>query len=107
MLRQCCRFIVTGLGHPILLVTGLSYIYGPHAQPCLPSWLLGEPSSPGPVLTAQGWQSPWAAPLTQPSPPLPPALTLPPSTHALGQEPHNMAVMSRTSGPEAFNCPFL
>lgn len=58
MLRQCCPFIVTGLEHPILLVPGLSYVRGPCAQPCLLSWLLGEPSSSGPVPTVQGWQSP-------------------------------------------------
>lgn len=50
--------IITGLGHHILLIMGLSYVCGPHAQPCLLSWLLGELSSLGPVPTAQGWQSP-------------------------------------------------
>lgn len=42
MLQQCCPFIVTGLGHPILLITGLSSVRGPHAQSCPLSWLLGE-----------------------------------------------------------------
>lgn len=32
-LQQCCPLIVTGLRHPILLVTGLSYLRGACARP--------------------------------------------------------------------------
>lgn len=72
--------IVTGLGHHILLITGLSYVCGPLAQPCLLSWLLGEPSSLGPVPTAQGWQSPQGS---SPCPALSPTIPSPDSTPPL------------------------
>lgn len=91
VLRRCCPFIVTGLGHPILLVTGLSYVHGSRAQPCLLSRLLGEQSSLRPVPTAQGWQSPRGSSPCPALSALPPALTLPHSPPAPGQEPHNMA----------------
>lgn len=74
VLQQCCPCIITRLGPPILLVTGIPYIRGPCTQLCLRFWLLGEPSSPGPVPMAQEWQSPWGS---SPVPPLPPALLLP------------------------------
>lgn len=61
MLQHCCPCIITRLGPPILLVTGIPYVRGPLTQLCLQFWLLGEPSSLGPVPMAQEWQSPWGS----------------------------------------------
>lgn len=101
-LQQCCPLIVTGLRHPILLLTGLSYRV---PEPC-------GPSSPRPGPAAQRWQSPQGGgpglALSSCSPGLRPLpLTLTPSPPAPGQEPHNTAECCLgPAAPEAFNSPF-
>lgn len=100
MLQQCCPCIITRLGPPILFITGIPYVRGPLTQLCLQFWLLGEPSSPGPVPMAQEWQSLWG------SSPCP-ALSLPLPPCAPGQELHEMQCTIGPVAPEAFNSLFL
>lgn len=105
MLQQCCPCIITRLGPPILLITGIPYIRGPHTQLCLQFWLLGEPSSPGPVPMAQEWQSPWgSSPCPALSLPYPKPccyISVPVPRAGITQD----AVHHQTSGPQSFYFP--
>lgn len=105
MLQHRCPCIVTRLGPPILLVTGIPYVRAPLTQLCLQFWLLGEPSSPGPGPMAREWQSPWgsspypALSLSYPHPCPHPSLPCPRA--GIAQD----AVYHWTSGPQSFYFP--